>query len=315
MKSTAISLEDLHGVFSVSPLARNNDETYSINFEQNEHIIRHITDGGITRFLYGGNAFLYHISLADYKDLLSWMNSQNDEWWMIPSAGPSFGRAMDQAPLLRAYEFPAVMLLPCSDPMDAKGLDKGLRIFAKASQKKLILYIKTENSLGSEEEAGIDMLGRLIDDGICVAIKYAIPRIDPSKDPYLDLLLQRINVNRVVSGIGERPAIVHMSQFNMPGFTTGSGCVQPRLCSDLYEACKLDKKEKAETLRKKFLPLEDLRDAWSPALVLHYAMALSEISDTGPILPFLSALTTEQLNEIKPVAESLAKAHFKNTNV
>ena len=41
--------------------------------------------------------------------------------WAIPSIGPSFGRAMDQAPLLRRHRFPAVMALPCGDPRDAAG--------------------------------------------------------------------------------------------------------------------------------------------------------------------------------------------------
>lgn len=309
MKTTAISQEDLRGVFAVPPLARNDDESYSINFEENEQILHHISHGGISRFIYGGNAFLYHISLSDYQALLEWMNDQPDSWWMIPSAGPSFGRAMDQAPLLRRYSFPAVMMLPCSDPRDANGLEKGIRLFAETSETKLILYIKTEDTLGLDKQKGIDMLGRLVDDGICVAIKYAITRADPAKDSYLDLLLQRIDSEYIVSGIGERPAIVHLQQWNMPGFTTGSGCIQPKLSNDLFEACSLDKFEKAETLRAEFMALEDLRDAWSPAIVLHFATALAGISKTGPVLPFLSALTSEQLDQLKPVASHLVKAH------
>lgn len=309
MKTSAVDIKDLQGVFAVPPLARNKDEQFSINFGENKKILRHIADGGITRFLIGGNAFLYHISLSDYHSLLEWMNEQPDTWWMIPSAGPSFGRAIDQASLLRQFQFPAVMLLPCSDPLDAKGLEKGLRLFAEASSKKLILYLKTEDTLGANKQEGIDMLARLVDDGICVAIKYAIPRADPTKDEYLTSVLRSIDVNRIVSGIGERPAIEHLFNWDMAGFTTGSGCIQPQLCSLLFESCFLDNKGKAESLRQEFLPLEDLRDAWNPAKVLHHATALAGIADTGPILPFLSSLSTDQLKKVGPAANHLANVH------
>lgn len=307
MKTTAVSLDNLKGVFAVPPLARNDDEKYSINFKQNDQILRHISKGGITRFLYGGNAFLYHISLADYEELLKWMSEQPDSWWMIPSAGPSFGRAMDQAALLKNFQFPAVMMLPCNDPMDVNGLEQGLRLFAKEAEKKLILYIKSEGTLGLDKQEGIDMLGRLVDEGICVAIKYAIPRADFTKDNYLNLLLQRLDRSLFLSGIGERPAIVHLNHWNMPGFTTGSGCIQPHLCNRLFKVCTRNNKEIAESLRAIFIPMEDLRDAWGPSVVLHSAMALAGISKTGSVLPFLSALSTDQKKELKSAARSLAK--------
>jgi hypothetical protein len=55
MKTTSVSIEDLRGVFPVPPLARKNDARRSIDFEENNRIARHIADGGLTRFLYGGN--------------------------------------------------------------------------------------------------------------------------------------------------------------------------------------------------------------------------------------------------------------------
>ena len=38
------------------------------------------------------------------------------------------------------------------------------------------------------------------------------------------------------------------------------------------------------------MPLEDLRDAWGPARVLHHATELAGIAPTGPIPPFVSPL-------------------------
>src|SRR5215510_7043676 len=123
MKTTAVSIEDLQGVFPVPPLARKNDSARAIDFEQNDRIVRHIASGGLTRFLYGGNAFLYHITLAEYEALIDWLDGFSDDHWAIPSLGPSFGRAMDQAPLLRRRRFPVAMALPCGDPRDAEGLE------------------------------------------------------------------------------------------------------------------------------------------------------------------------------------------------
>src|SRR5215510_6626943 len=119
MKTTSISTEDLRGVFAVPPLARRADANRSLDLAQNNLIVRHIRSGGITRLIYGGNAFIYHITLAEYEELLGWLSGLDDELWVIPSIGPSYGRAMDQARLLREFQFPAAMILPCSDPRDA----------------------------------------------------------------------------------------------------------------------------------------------------------------------------------------------------
>ena len=61
MKTTPVGPEDLRGVFAVPPLARKPDVTRSLDFDENELIVHHIVNGGITRLIYGGNAFLYHV--------------------------------------------------------------------------------------------------------------------------------------------------------------------------------------------------------------------------------------------------------------
>jgi dihydrodipicolinate synthase/N-acetylneuraminate lyase len=311
MKTTSVSIEDLRGVFPVPPLARKNDVRRSIDFEENNRIARHIADGGLTRFLYGGNAFLYHITLAEYESLLDWLNGFGDSLWAIPSLGPSYGRAIDQALILRRYRFPCAMALPCGDPRDAKGLETGLREIAETANTPLILYLKEENNFGADKEAGLDVVARLVDEGVCVAIKYAVVRQNPAEDAYLDSLLKRVDRARVISGIGERPAVVHMRDWNLPGFTTGSGCVAPRLSGRIFEACVNDDYETAEKLRAEFLPLEDLRDAWSPAKVLHFATQFAGVAETGPVAPFLSSLSEERLKELAPVARGLVEKNAR----
>src|SRR4029450_1257780 len=81
-----------------------------------------------------------------------------------------------------------------------------------------------------------DAIARLVSDGVVVAIKYAVVRQDPSTDAYLEGLLARVYRARVVSGMGERPAVQHMRQFGLPGFTTGSGCVAPSLSQAPFDA-------------------------------------------------------------------------------
>ena len=70
-----------------------------------------------------------------------------------------------------------------------------------------------------------------------MAIKYAVVRADPAVDPYLDELLARVDRKFVISGIGERPAVLHVEQWGLPGFTTGSGCVAPALSQRVFDAC------------------------------------------------------------------------------
>ena len=305
MSSTAIPLDDFAAVFAVPPLPRRSDATRSVNFDAAEAVATHIESGGITRYLYGGNAFLYHVTLGEYEALLDWLSGFGHSRWGIPSVGPSFGRAMDQAALLKRYSFRAAMLLPCGDPRDARGLEAGVREIAAAAGLPLILYLKSEDGFGSNKEAGLDAVGRLIDDGVAVAIKYAVVLDDPAKDPYLDALLWRVDRTRVISGMGERPAIVHMRDFKLPGMTTGSGCIAPHACAAMFDACRRGEWSRAEEIRAQFMPLENVRDALGPARVLHHATELAGIAPTGPIPPYVSPLDESKLRDLAPIARAL----------
>src|SRR5438477_2286872 len=312
MKTNSISPEDFRGVFAVPPLARRRDATRSLDLAPNDLIVRHIVSGGITRLIYGGNAFLYHITLAEYEELLEWLAGLSDQLWIIPSIGPSYGRAMDQAKLLRKFQFPCATVLPCSDPSDAAGLERGYREIAEAADTELIVYLKDERNFGADKERGLDAVARLVDDGVCVGIKYAVVRNDPSRDAYLEALLSRVDRKFVISGIGERPAVVHLRDWKLPGFTTGSGCIAPRLSRMLFEACARQNFDQAEALRAEFISLEDLRDEWGPAKVLHSAIELAGIAQTGDIPPFVSGLSAEQLKELEAVVKRIQTAELES---
>lgn len=309
MRTTPVTVSDWRGVFPVPPLCRRDDKGRSIDFDANGKLVRFLHENGIRNLLYGGNAFLYHITLAEYDSLLGWLNGLGDDLWCIPSAGPSYGRLMDQAVMLRRYSFPTVMHLPCGDPRDAAGLERGLREFADAAGMPLILYLKDENNFGANLDAGLDAVARMVKDGVCIGIKYAVVRKDPGVDAYLDGLLKRVDRNVVISGIGERPAITHLRQFGLPGFTTGSGCIAPALSLRILQACQLKDWTTAESVRAAFIPHEDLRDAWGPARVLHAGIELAGITNAGPIPPFVSPLAADQLSMLKQAAADLFAAN------
>jgi len=304
---------NVDGVFAVPPLPRKDAPGRAIDFDEAERVARHVESGGITRFLYGGNAFLYHASLGEFEALADWLAGFPSSRVPIPSLGPSFGHALDQAKIARRHRFPSVMMLPCGDPRDARGLEAGYREIADAAGVPLILYLKSEDAFGNDKDAGLDAVARLVSDGVAAAIKYAVVLADPANDPYLDGLLRRVDRARVISGMGERPAIVHLRDFTLGGLTTGSGCLAPRLCQDFYEASRTGDWTRAAHLRDLFMPLEDLRDGWGPARVLHHATALSGIAAAGPIPPYVSPLNEEQLRQLEPVAQALAGAAREQT--
>lgn len=305
MTRAAFTLDDVWGIYSVPPLPRKADRRRSLDFDAAERLARHIHAGGITKFLYGGNAFLYHVTLDEFGDLLGWLDGFPAGRAPIPSIGPSYGRAIDQAKLLRKHSFPCAMMLPCNDPRDARGLEIGIREIADAAGLPLIVYLKSDDAFGADRECGLDAVARLVDDGVCVSIKYAVVLDRPEHDPYLSSLLRRVDRRRVVSGMGERPAIVHLRDFQLGGLTTGSGCIAPSLCSSLLEACTSGQWDAATALREEFMPLEDLRDEWGPARVLHHAVELAGIASCGPIPPYVSALPASQIDQLAPVARRL----------
>jgi dihydrodipicolinate synthase/N-acetylneuraminate lyase len=299
MKTSAVTFADLSAsVLAVPPLARNADLT--LNKGANGALIRHIEEGGISTLLYGGNANLYHIGAGEYGALLDQLAElAGPNTWVIPSVGPDFGKMMDQAEVLRSRAFPTVMVLPATFPNTVAGAEAGLRRFARAFGKPVIVYIKAEGYLTPQS------VKRLVDDGLVAGIKYAIVRPDPRQDAFLSELVELVDRGFIVSGIGERPAIVHLRDFGLNGFTTGSGCVGPRGSAGLLAALKQKDYARAEELRAAFIPLEDLRDAHSPIRVLHEAVRLAEIANTGPILPLLSNLDTEHHAAVKKAAQDL----------
>lgn len=279
------------------------DENLVFQREENEKIIRHIEAGGVSTLLYGGNANFYHIALSEYAKVIGQLAElAAPETLVIPSAGPAWGLMMDQAEILRETDYPTVMVLPQQGLTTSEGVVTGLRRFAEKLGKPIVLYIKYDDFITVEGAR------QLVDDGIISWIKYAIVQPDPAVDPYLAELVEQVDPKLIVSGIGEQPVIEHLVDFGVNGFTAGCVCIRPELSEELREAVQANDLVRSREIQAIFRPLEDLRNGINPVRVLHEAVKLAGIGDTGPALPLLSGITTEEEAKVKEAALALLEA-------
>lgn len=285
-------------VIAVPPLAR--DESLNVCATQNEKIIRYLENGGVRSLLYGGNAVFYHIRLSEYAQTLSMLaETAGDETVVIPSIGPAYGVAMDQVDVLRDYQFPTVMLLPSRDVADQAGITTAARRLAERLGKPIVLYLKFDRWLDAKWVKSLEQ------DGAISWIKYAVVRDDPSEDDYLREILDVFPAQRVISGIGEQPAIIHLRDFGVAGFTSGCVCVAPERSMQMLRAIQSNDYDVAETIRSWFRPLEDLRNEINPIRVLHHAVAAAGIAETGPLLPLLSELPGDVVARISEAVRTM----------
>lgn len=299
MKTTPATFADLQSsVIAVPPLCRNKD--LSLSKSQNSRLIKHMYKGGIRTLLYGGNANLYNIAVSEYHSMLRMLQElAPEDMWIVPSVGPMYGTAMDQAKILTEFAFPTAMLLPTLFPSKPAGVATAVRHFVEKSGIKAVLYIKDASYITPE------LAAELVNDGVISWIKYAIVEQYPKKDPYLKKLLKLVDPNIVISGIGEQPAIIHMRDFGVAGFTAGCVCVAPSRSKALLKAILKKDYAAAEAIREEFVALEDLRNAHSPILVLHHAVELAGVAQTGPVLPLLTELPANLLPKIEKAAKAL----------
>lgn len=285
-------------VYAVPPLARDADgEVCPV---ENAKLIRYMESGGIRSLLYGGNAVFYHMRLSEYAKTLTMLcETAGDQTTVVPSVGPAYGLALDQIDILREYSFATAMVLPSRDAVDQQGIATGVRRLAERFGKPLVLYLKFDRWLDPP------LVQSLERDGVISWIKYAVVRDDPSKDDYLDAIRNVFPSERMVSGIGEQPAIIHLRDFGITGFTSGCVCIAPARSMEMLHAIKAGDYETAEAIRKWFLPLEDLRNRYHPIRVLHHAVAEAKIASTGNLLPMLSDLDESIVAKIRAVVQGM----------
>lgn len=287
-----------NSVIAVPPLARSPDGT--VCAVRNTRLIRHMESGGVRILLYGGNANFYHIRPSEFAGTLTMLaNAAGPGTEIVPSAGPAYGMMMDQAAILRGQPFRTAMVLPHVGLNTPDGVATGLRHFAEKFGRPIVVYLKNEGYITPA------LVAELVKDGLVSWIKYAIVRADPSKDAILSELVDRVDPQMIVSGIGEQPALVHLDQFKLGGFTTGCGCLAPALSQNVLHLAKKGDWAGAHAGRRQFEPLEDLRNEINPVRVLHEAVTLSGIADMGAILPLLSGLNPVDRSRVQEAAAAL----------
>lgn len=301
MKLSVEFSELSRSVLSVPPLAVDAGGEYAI--EQNARLIDHLHGGGVTTLLYGGNALVYHWSMARYADWLDKIvDAARQDAWVVPSVGADGGRLLEQAPIIRERRFPVVMLLPIAGPYTQEGLLSALTRFSEQSGAKLLIYIKKEDYIAPETLSALD------DAGALYGVKYAVPRPKGGDDALLRDLIQRIGAERIVSGFGEPPAVHHLTEFKLAGFTAGCVCIAPAISMAVLKALRGGEAERARELMQPLMPLEALRGEINEIRVMHDAVTLSGVADMGPILAPSSPVPETRRAEVAQAARALLAA-------
>ncbi|HEY3900763.1 MAG TPA: dihydrodipicolinate synthase family protein [Chthoniobacter sp.] len=298
---TTLSLADLQAsVISVPPLCR--DAQLRPNAAENAKLIKHIESGGVSTLLYGGNANFYNIALSEYEAVLDQLEAAaGPDTLIVPAFGPYFGLALDQAAILARKKFPTAMLLPTVAVSSPKGVQAAALKLAEKVGKPIVLYIKDQGYVT------LDVVKALVAAGVISWIKYAVVRQDPAEDDLLAGLVEAVDPRLIVSGIGEQPAIIHWQKFGVHAFTSGCVCVAPRRSQEMLNALRAGDTAAAEAIRERFTSLETLRNSHGPIPVLHHAVALAGIAETGPALPLMADLDGPLQDKIWPVAQSTLK--------
>lgn len=280
MKTTPVTPADLcASVLALPPIAI--DPAGRPSPAQNRAISEWLQSAGVGSFLYGGCANFFNAPVRAYAGLLDLIEAPARTGdWVIPSIGPDYGKAREQIEVLRERDFPSAMLLPLQQA-DARGVATGLRRLSDLYGRPLMVFFKSPDYVKAAD------LARLLTDGVLCCVEYGITG-DREPEPFLlELLAATGDASRIIDGLGER-TVVGNARHGLKGFTTGSGVVAPHLSMALLAAVQAGDMEKAAGLREHFLPLEALRQAHGPIPVLHDAVRLAGIADTGSIGPFFS---------------------------
>ena len=206
-----------------------------------------------------------------------------------------------QRPLGR-LEFSTVMVPPQVGITTSEGVPAGIARFVSAAGVPALLYIKHDGYIEPHD------VKRLADEKLISGIKYAVVRANTADDTYLRRLADLVDRRLIISGIGEQPAVIHLRDFGLGGFTSGCVCVAPGLSTAMLKAMRRGDWAEAERIRLTFKPLEDLRNAINPIRVLHEAVRLAGIAETGPLLPLLTNVEAKDHPPIREAAVRLIEA-------
>lgn len=304
--STSAPIVDWTGVFAAPPLARRSDN-WALDWTESGRVVEHVLEGGISRVIYGEHAQLQHLTLSQYRDLLGWLADFSEELTVIPGLGPAFGRAYQQAEMLRDHSFPCAMVLPVRDARDPEGMEEGYRKLSERAEIPLVAVVRELSEWGREPREMVDRFARLSEDGVVAAISFAVSPDRDGAGTLLEALVTDLGEIPVLGGLGERHVRSYLVEHGLRAYVSAAACLAPRLCRKLYLAFDGGDFVASESLESNFRPLARLEDSWGRIAVLHAAVHLAGIANMGPLLPYLAGLDGRQGERLRPVARTLLR--------
>lgn len=304
MKTTPVTPADLvASIIALPPIARTSDG--GIHVGESRKVIDWLVSAGVSSFMYGGIANLFNARLSEYGAVLDLIEAlaPSDEAWMVPAIGGDFGKAIDQVAILRERDFPTAILLPFW-LVQPKGVATGIRKLADAYGKPLMVFFKALDYLTPQDVAA------LLKDGVLCGVEYGVVPDENGQSPHLTELLDRVgSADRLIDGAGEL-TIVESSKFGIQGYTSGTGLMAPHISMALLDAVKRNDRAAIETLSQPFVAFDAARNAYSAIPVVHDAVRLVGIADTGPIGPFFETASDPAIvRDISRIAGELMQAN------
>ncbi len=303
MKTTPVTPSCLvSSIIALPAIARRQDG--HINVEESRKIITWLAGAGVSSFMYGGIAGMFNARLSEYEEVLDLIESvAPSEAWMVPAIGGDYGKAIDQVAMLKKRDFPTAILLPFA-PVQASGVATGIRKLADAYGKPLMVFFKSPDYLRP-----VDMAA-LVKDGALCGVEYGIAPDASGRSPHLETLLDLLgSAEWLIDGAGEL-TIVGNSKFGIQGYTSGTGLLAPHLSMALLDAVRRGDRPAIETLSRPFHDFDAVRGAYSAIPVVHAALSLVGIAETGPMGPFFESTFDEAATaHITRVAQALMQSN------
>jgi dihydrodipicolinate synthase/N-acetylneuraminate lyase len=293
MKTSPVTPADLaSSIIALPPIARK--PSGALNAAENVKIIEWLDAAGVATFMYGGVANLFNAALSDYGAILDLMESiAPKRAWVVPAIGADFGKAWDQIDILRGRDFPTAILLPFA-PVQSQGVATGLRRLSDRFGRPLMVFYKSADYLTAADAAA------LLSDGVLCCVEYGIAADEQGEFPYLAELLDKTGgAERIIDGAGEK-SIFATAPLGLRGYTSGSGLIAPHLSIAILKAVARGDGATTAALCARFAPFETLRALHSPIPVVHEAVRLAGIADTGPLGPFFEPLVDPAV--VEPIA-------------
>ncbi len=167
MKTSPVGLDDLQGVFAQPRLVR--DEAGEIDWGESQKEIEIFARQGVTRFIYGGDA-LSGVALEPFRKLTTWLQGFPKNLWAIPGVGPDWGLAVEQAQVLSQRFFPCVLLLPGAEFPELGTWEQNVRSLHQIAKKPLALALRSPFDLGTDPEAALQSVLRLMREGVILFV-------------------------------------------------------------------------------------------------------------------------------------------------